>query len=191
MACTLQMAGLSVARTFRYCSRESRIGLGFLPLGIMEETVFGFLFRNRWGMRYLVTARVKPGKEQELLQAIEDGKLGAGSVAGSEYLRNMQEARFCEAGKVKWVEVCFCGIPLAEERPYWEAYFHLVRVQDAHNRKHCRDLNGTEPWACGDCDCSARLETKLASQGETFLDSLRAAVRNLAASPETEKTNVS
>jgi len=27
-------------------------------------------------MRYLVTARVKPGKEADLLQAIEDGKLG-------------------------------------------------------------------------------------------------------------------
>jgi len=58
-------------------------------------------------MRYLVTARVKPGREAALLRAIEDGTLGQGSVAGDEYLRNMQEARLVGDGKVKWVEVCF------------------------------------------------------------------------------------
>ena len=35
-------------------------------------------------MRYLVTARVKPGRERELLRAIENETLGAGSVAGDE-----------------------------------------------------------------------------------------------------------
>jgi hypothetical protein len=127
-------------------------------------------------MRYLVTARVKPGKEAALLRAIEEGTLGAGSVAGDEYLRNKQDARLCQEGKIKWVEVCFCDTPLAEERTYWEEYFELVRVQDAHNRRRCRDLNGTEPWACCECDCSARLEAKLAGQGEGFLAVLRAAV---------------
>jgi hypothetical protein len=124
-------------------------------------------------MRYLITARVKPGKEAELLRAIEDGTLGAGSVAGDEYLRNMQDARLCSDAKVKWVEVCFCDTPLAEEREHWEPYFDLVRVQDAHIRQRCRDLNGTEPWACGECDCSAKLEAKLAGQGEAFLAALR------------------
>ena len=33
-------------------------------------------------MRYLVTARVKPGREQALADAIEDGTLGAGWIAG-------------------------------------------------------------------------------------------------------------
>jgi len=127
-------------------------------------------------MRYLVTARVKPGKERQLLDAIERGTLGAGSVAGDEYLRNMRDARLVDDGKIKWVEVCFCDVPLDEERPYWEEYFDLVRVQDAHARTRCRDLNGTEPWACGDCDCSARLEVKLAGRGESFLDVLSAAV---------------
>lgn len=37
-------------------------------------------------MRYLVTARVRPGRETDLLAAIEKGTLGQGSVAGSEYL---------------------------------------------------------------------------------------------------------
>src|SRR5206468_11816340 len=66
-------------------------------------------------MRYLVTARVKPGKEADLLRAIESGTLGNGSVAGDEYLRNMQDARLLDDGKAKWVEICFCDVPLAEE----------------------------------------------------------------------------
>jgi hypothetical protein len=131
-------------------------------------------------MRYLVTARVKPGKEEELLQAIEEGTLGQGSVAEGEYLRNMQEARLCDNGKVKWVEVCFCDFPLAEERPYWESFFELVRVQDAHRRQRCRDVNGSESWACGECDCTTRLEAHLAGQGRSFLEVLRAAVTEAA-----------
>ena len=125
-------------------------------------------------MRYLVTARVKPGKESDLLRAIEDSSLGAGSVAGDEYVRNMRDARLFDDGKAKWVEVCFCDVPLAEERPYWEEYFDLVRVQDAHSRRKCRDLNGEEPWACCDCDCTERLEAKLAGEGRPFLDAIQA-----------------
>jgi hypothetical protein len=126
-------------------------------------------------MRYLVTARVKPGKETALLRAIEDGTLGAGSVAGDEYLRNMSAARLCGDGKIKWVEVCFCDVPLDEERPYWEKYFDLVRVQDAHARHRCRDLNGMEPWACCECDCTEKLEERMQTWGTAFLDVLRAA----------------
>jgi len=124
-------------------------------------------------MRYLVTARVKPGKEKSLLEAIESRRLGRGSVAGGEYLRNMTAARLREDGSVRWVEVCFCNTPLEEERPYWEEYFELVKVQDAHHRDRCRDLNGEEPWACGDCDCTEKLERHLAGRGESFLQLLR------------------
>ena len=124
-------------------------------------------------MRYLVTARVKPGKEAELLHAIETGTLGSGSVAGDEYLRNMTEARLCENGAVKWVEVCFCDTPLAEELPYWDEYFLIVRVQDAHARSRCRDDNGSEPWACCNCDCTVKLEARLKERGTAFLDALR------------------
>ncbi len=126
-------------------------------------------------MRYLVTARVKPGREAALLKAIEGQTLGAGSVARNEYLRNMTDARWREDGKARWVEVCFCATPLEEERPYWEEYFELVKVQDAHRRDKCRDENGTEPWACCDCDCTARLETKIAGQGRPFLEVLHEA----------------
>src|SRR5512142_3218645 len=124
-------------------------------------------------MRYSVRARVKPGSERALLDAIERGTLGKGSVAGSEYLRNMQAARLSSDGTVRWVEVCYCPIPLQEERPYWERYFELVRVQDAHDRRQCRDWNGSEPWACDNCDCTERLERKIATLGDSFLKKLR------------------
>ena len=123
-------------------------------------------------MRYLVTARVKRGREAALLEAIERGTLGAGSVAGDEYLRNMAEARLREDGTSRWVEVCFCNTPLEEERPYWEEYFELVRVQDAHHRSKCRDENGTEPWACGRCDCTEKLESHLSQVGRPFFADL-------------------
>jgi hypothetical protein len=119
-------------------------------------------------VRYLVTARVKSGRSDALAHAIEDGTLGRGSIAGDEYMRNMAGARELEDGRVQWVEVCYCPAPLAEERPYWEEYFDLIKVQDAHARSRCRDWNGTEPWACGDCDCSARLEARLATRGRPF-----------------------
>ena len=124
-------------------------------------------------MRYLVRARVKPGREGDLLQAIKQETLGQGSVAEGEYLRNMRDARLCADQTARWVEVCYCPTPLQEERPYWEQYFDLTRMQDAHDRRKCCDENGTESWACGDCDCTARLEQKLRSAGTSFLESLR------------------
>jgi hypothetical protein len=124
-------------------------------------------------MRYLVRARVKPGREAALVKAIEDGTLGQGSVAEGEYLRNMHYARLCPDQTARWVEVCYCPTPLQEERPYWEEYFDLTRVQDAHDRRRCRDENGEEPWACNGCDCTARLEERLKASGEPFLKTLR------------------
>jgi hypothetical protein len=125
-------------------------------------------------MRYLVKAKVKPGHERPLLDAIASGSLGRGSVAGDEYLDDMKKARVEEDGVCTWIEVCFCPAPLEEERPYWEEYFELLQIKDAHARKNCRDANGTEPWACCNCDCTRRLERRLALLGERFLDNLRA-----------------
>jgi hypothetical protein len=119
-------------------------------------------------MRYLVTARVKQGRRQALKRAIDDGSLGRGSIAGDEYLHNMAAARELEDGRVKWVETCFCPTPLDEERPYWEAFFDLDTVKDAHARSKCRDENGTEPWSCSTCDCTAKLEEWLKRQGRAF-----------------------
>ncbi len=124
-------------------------------------------------MRYLVRARVKPGREGDLLEAIQSETIGQGSVAEGEYLRNMQDARLCTDGTVRWVEVCYCPTPLQEERGYWEEYFDLAKVQDAHDRRKCRDENGEETWACGDCNCTARLEQKLKTSSASFLACLR------------------
>jgi len=123
-------------------------------------------------MRYLVKARLKPGRKEALLKAIDSGSLGQGSVAGDEYLHNMKEARTAGEGTAHWVEVCFCATPLQEERPYWEEFFELVSIKDAHSRTKCRDLNGTEPWACCDCDCTRRLEERLKSSGKSFIETL-------------------
>jgi hypothetical protein len=120
-------------------------------------------------MRYLVKAKVKPGGERALLDAIKDKTLGQGSIAGDEYLYDLEQARIAEDGAAHWVETCFCATPLAEERPYWEKFFELLSVKDAHNRKNCRDLNGSEPWACSDCDCTRRLEQRLKERGKPFL----------------------
>ena len=119
-------------------------------------------------MRYLVTARLKAGLAKALSLAITRRTLGRGSVAGGEYLRNMAEAREMPDGRVQWVETCFCATPLEEERPYWEEYFDLVSVKDAHARARCRHETGEEYWACSSCDCTARLEGVLARRGTTF-----------------------
>jgi hypothetical protein len=69
-----------------------------------------------------------------------------------------------------WLEICFCWEPLDEEKPYWEEYFELVKIQDAHSRRLCRDLNGSEPWACSDCDCTEKLEKRMEGWGRPFLN---------------------
>ena len=124
-------------------------------------------------MRYLVKARIKPGQREGLLAAIDDETLGIGSIAGGEYLRDMAHARQLSDGLACWVEVCYCGTPLAEERPYWEEYFELVQVKNAHARDKCKDVNGQEYWACSSCDCTQRLEETMRSWGALFITELR------------------
>jgi len=126
-------------------------------------------------MRYLVKARVKAGREKALLNAIHDGSLGRGSIAGDEYVYDMQQARIGPDGVAHWVETCFCDKPLAEECYYWEKYFELLSVKDAHSRKKCRHENGTERWACSDCDCTKDLEERLKKTGQSFLETLQKA----------------
>ena len=121
---------------------------------------------------------MKPGREAALLEAIENGSLGRGSVAEGEYLRNMTDARLCEDATARWIEICYCPTPLQEERPYWERYFELTRIQDALDRRRCRDENGSETWACGNCDCTVKLEARLKTLGKPFLDLLGALRKN-------------
>jgi hypothetical protein len=119
-------------------------------------------------VRYLVTAILLKGKGAALARAIADGTLGAGSIAGDEYERNMATARQLPDGRVQWVETCFCDPPLDEERPYWETYFSLDSVKDAHARHRCQHETGQKRWACGECDCTEKLERVLARRGRAF-----------------------
>ena len=70
-------------------------------------------------MRYLVTARVKPGRREALAEAVETGTLGAGSVAGGEYLPNVGAARRRDDGTIRWVEVCSVRSPYRRSVPAW------------------------------------------------------------------------
>ena len=119
-------------------------------------------------MRYLVKARVKPGREKALLAAVQNGTLGHGSIAGDEYVHDLKHARLTSDGNAHWVETCFCAIPLAEERSYWEVYFELLSIKDAHARSRCRHESGEEYWACENCDCTEKLEQRLAQTGRPF-----------------------
>jgi hypothetical protein len=123
-------------------------------------------------MRYLVKGKLKSGKEKALLAAIEAGTLGSGSVAGDEYLRDIAQARKLDDGQACWVEVCYCNIPLEEELPYWEEFFEIVSIKNAHAREKCKDLNGSVPWTCNDCDCTERLESRMKEWGTAFMDTL-------------------
>ena len=123
-------------------------------------------------MRYLVKARVKSGKEKALAKAITEGTLGQGSIAGDEYLDDMEHARLQKDRTAVWVEVCYCATPLQEERPYLEQFFELIQIKYAHSRRNCQHENGTELWACSNCSCTERLQKRLQTRGASFVASL-------------------
>lgn len=119
-------------------------------------------------MRYSVKAKLKKGKNRQLKQAVDNGSLGKGSVAGTEYIRNIKNARLLEDGTTTWIEVCFCTPPLAEERPYWEEYFDLLQITDAANRKTCKHETGESLWSCVKCNCTVEQEKEMESWGRAF-----------------------
>jgi hypothetical protein len=45
-------------------------------------------------------------------------------------------------------------------------------VKDAHARRNCRHENGTEAWACSECDCTRTLEEKLQHEGQSLVENL-------------------
>jgi hypothetical protein len=122
-------------------------------------------------VRYLVKAILKKDKLHPLKKAIAEHTLGAGSVAGSEYIRDMKHARLLDDGCIEWIEVCFCNPPLAEERPYWEEYFELKEISDATDRQGCRHENGQELWSCVNCNCTKKQEKELMKIGRSFFES--------------------
>jgi hypothetical protein len=45
---------------------------------------------------------------------------------------------------------------------------------------NCRDANGTEPWACCECDCTRQLEERLKFKGKPFRSALQEATKGVA-----------
>jgi hypothetical protein len=121
-------------------------------------------------MRYLLAARVRPGKHGELLAALDDGRFGAGFPYGDlgELLRS---GRVDASGAIRWVEVCYCreyyGVALHEELPYFEEFLTDVTIADARNPLHCEGYP-----VCNDCACTDKVRPK----GESLDDYLRRAV---------------
>src|SRR5512142_2570502 len=92
-------------------------------------------------LRYLLSARVGPGKRGDLLRALEAGRLGAGFPYGDlgEVLR---AGRVDASGIIRWVEVCYCreyyGVAMEEELPYLEEYLTDIEVADARSPRDCK-----------------------------------------------------
>jgi hypothetical protein len=124
-------------------------------------------------MKYLVKGRLRTSKKDKLLDAIKNNRLGAGSVAFGEYVKNMHQARLLDDGYVCWIEVCFCPTPLKEEISYWQEYFEDIVIKNAVSHSNCKDSNGTSKRACFDCSCDEKLEQRLLTWGKQFLTTIQ------------------
>ena len=124
-------------------------------------------------MRYLLGARVKPGRRADLLKALEAGTFGEGFPYGD--LGEMLCAGRVDATEaIRWVEVCYCrefyGVAMHEELPYLEEYLTDIEVADARSPRSCKGYP-----ECHDCPCTREVRF----EGEPLLDHLR---RTVAAS---------
>jgi hypothetical protein len=130
-------------------------------------------------LRYLLSARVKPEKRAELLQALEEGRFGAGFPYG-DLGEMLCTGRVDASGTIRWVEVCYCreyyGVAMEEELPYFEEFLIDVTVADARNPRHCKGYP-----ACNDCDCSR----KVRPEGEVLPEYLRRSVAEPEARTDT------
>jgi hypothetical protein len=131
-------------------------------------------------MRYLLAARVRPGRRADLLRALEDGTFGEGFPYGDlgELLR---KGRVDDTGAIRWVEVCYCreyyGVAMAEELPYLEEFLTDIEIADARSPLHCDGYP-----ACNDCDCTK----KVRFEGRPLLDHLRRTPDSPDAAPSGE-----
>jgi hypothetical protein len=131
-------------------------------------------------MRYLLAARVKPGRRAELLRALEDGTFGAGFPYGDlgEVVRG---GRVDASGMIRWVEVCYCreyyGVAMHEELPFLEEYLTDIHIADARSPKYCKGYP-----ECNDCACTRRVRF----EGEPLLDHLRRTLGRRADAPSGE-----
>jgi hypothetical protein len=118
-------------------------------------------------MRYLLGARVRPGRRAELLRALEAGTFGEGFPYG-DLGEMLMTGRVDAAGMIRWVEVCYCreyyGVAMHEELPYLEEYLTDIEVADARSPRYCKGYP-----ECNECACTR----KVRFEGEPLLDNLR------------------
>jgi|GEM_PF-1292795 len=118
-------------------------------------------------MRYLISARVRPKRQAELLEALESGRFGAGFPYG-DLGETLATGRIDASGTIRWVEVCYCrefnGVAMDEELPYFEEFLTDITITDARSPRHCKGYP-----ACSTCDCTAKVRPK----GTAFLERLR------------------
>ena len=127
-------------------------------------------------MRYLLSARVRPERRRELLEAIEQGRFAEGFPYG-DLGETLCRGRVDESGTIRWVEVCYCreflGVAMDEEIGYFEDYLTDITIADARSPRSCEGYP-----ACNDCDCT----NKVRFPGEPFL----AYLRRIATEPRTD-----
>jgi hypothetical protein len=125
-------------------------------------------------MRYLLSARVRPEKRGELLEALQDGRFGAGFPYG-DLGDVLGRGRIDDSGTIRWVEVCYCrefrGVAMEEEIGYFEEYLTEITIADARSPRTCEGYP-----VCSDCDCTR----KVRFPGEPLLGYLR----RIAAEPD-------
>ena|SRR5437773_5418803 len=124
-------------------------------------------------VRYLVKARVKLGKDRALVQAIDEHVLGRGSIAGDEYLHNMEQARVTENGVAQWVETCFCDLPLSEEWPYLGRIFRPAQREGRPLRSQLPARERNRTVGLLQLRLHAEAGGKLRTQSMSFLNTLR------------------
>src|SRR5918998_5525569 len=121
-------------------------------------------------MRYILGAKVRPGRRADLLRALEDGTFGRGFPYG-DLGEVLCSGRVDASGTIRWVEVCYCreyyGVAMAEELPHLEEYLTDIEVADARSPAHCEGYP-----ACNDCACTK----KVRFEGEPLLDHLQRTV---------------
>ena len=126
-------------------------------------------------MRYLLGARLRPGRRDELLRALEGGTFGEGFPYG-DLGEVICAGRVDDSGTIRWVEVCYCreyyGVAMEEELPYLEEYLTDIVVADARSPEHCEGYP-----VCNDCDCTRKVRPK----GEALREKARAVPQSILA----------
>jgi hypothetical protein len=130
-------------------------------------------------VRYLLSARVRPEKRAELLQALDRGNFATGFPYG-DLGEMLCTGRVDVSGTIRWVEVCYCreayGVAMEEELPYFEEFLTNMTVADARNPRHCDGYP-----ICNDCACTRKVRPK----GEPLLEYLRRVVAGPVVAAET------